>query len=66
MSRRDRISLSVQVHAETDSAVKVSLDGSRRAAVWLPKQLVTIEDETSDGFATLWITETLATTKGLV
>lgn len=66
MSRRDRISLSVQIHAETDTAVKVSLDGSRRAAVWLAKQLVEIEDETSDGFATLWITEALATTKGLV
>ena len=66
MGRFDRIALDVQVHAETASAVKVSRDGNGRAAVWLPKSLVTIEDERSSGRARLIITEALATAKGLV
>lgn len=66
MGAYDKIRMDVQVHAETETAVKVSRDGNAKGGVWLPKSLVRVEDETSDGFGKLIITEALATAKGLV
>lgn len=61
------IRLTVLVMAETTPAIMVRrLDHPARSAAWLPKELIDIEGERTDGTATLWITKELATTKGLV
>lgn len=68
----ERLRIEVIVMAETATAIQVAMP-SRAArgtpvlrSAWLPKQLVTIENEAADGGATLVIARALAETRGLV
>lgn len=66
MIESHRIRLDVVIHDETPAAILVAAYERRAGAIWLPKSLVAIEGETSDGRATLLITRALAQTKGLI
>lgn len=65
MVESHRITLDVILLNETGPAIEVRVAGTRRTS-WLPKQLVVVENETSDGSATIRLTHALATAKGLV
>jgi hypothetical protein len=63
--KSDLVDLAMQIHAETDSAVCVSLEGDRRKAVWLPKSQVEIERKPK-AIVVVTMPEWLAVNKGLV
>lgn len=63
--RSDLVDLEVQIHGETDHAVKISLDGDRAKAVWVPRSQIEIE-RTSGKFATVTMPEWLAADRKLV
>lgn len=65
MTESHRITLDVIVLEDTGPSVHVRRDGTARTA-WLPKQLISIENEQQDGTATLRLTHALANAKGLV
>jgi hypothetical protein len=66
MIEAHRIRMPVIVIGETATASHVARADGRRRDAWVPKSLVAIEDERSDGTATLLITRALAETRGLV
>lgn len=63
----DLIDVHVQLHAETERAFLVSLDGDKARAVWVPKSQCEISDppHPSPGEKLLTLPEWLAFDKGL-
>lgn len=66
MIESHRMRLPVVLLGETATAWHVARTDDRRAEAWVPKSLTAIEDEKSDGTATLLITQALAQTRRLV
>lgn len=66
MTESHRIRLSVILLGETATTIHVARTDDRKREAWVPKSLAAIEDERSDGFATLLITRALAETRGLL
>lgn len=65
--RSDVTDYEVQIHASTDKAIKVSTDGERDNAVWLPLSQIEVERKPppKDNFATITVPDWLAEEKGL-
>jgi hypothetical protein len=65
--RSDLIDLEVMVHAETDEAIKVSLDGNAQKAVWIPKSMIEIERSMKmEDVVTMTVPQWKAEKEGLV
>lgn len=65
--RSDLIDIAGVIHHETEKAILFSDTADKDDAVWLPKSQVEIElDGGRPGFATVTMSERLATEKGLV
>lgn len=65
MPKSDLIDVTVQVHAMTDRAVRVSDDGDDKNAVWLPLSQVEVLKRPR-GIALITLPEWLAFEKGLI
>lgn len=65
MSKSDLVDLTMQLHAETAKAIRVSDDGDDKKAVWLPLSQVEIERK-AKGIVIVTLPEWLAIDKGLV
>ena len=65
----DLVDLDVMVHAETDRAVRVSLDGEDHGAVWLPRSQIEVHytgrKHNGAKLAQITLPEWLATREGL-
>lgn len=66
MIESHRMRLPIVLLGETATAWHVARAENRSAEAWVPKSLTAIEDENSDGTATLLITQALAQTRRLV
>ncbi len=65
MSKSDLIDLTMQLHAETERAVRVSDDGDDKKAVWLPLSQVEVFRK-AKGIVVVTMPEWLAIQRGLV
>jgi hypothetical protein len=61
----DLVDIEVQIHHDTGSAVRVSLDGNDKKSVWLPLSLIEVEHG-KRGIATVTLPEWLAQREGLI
>lgn len=59
------IDVEVFMHHRTDKALKVSLDGEAKNAVWVPAALCSFEEK-SEGVGFLTLSERTAIEKGLI
>ena len=66
MTKSDLVDIEVVIHAETDKAIKVSNDGEKANAVWLPKSMIEIEPNLGIGIVIISLPERLALDKGLI
>lgn len=59
------VDLTLHIHVETDKAIKVSDDGDKLKAVWLPKSQIEFDKVTAQIY-TVTMPEWLAMEKGLI
>ena len=60
------IEIAVQLHAESERAVRVSDDGESNNAVWIPKSQIEAQQDLGNGVIELSLPEWLALDKGLI
>jgi hypothetical protein len=63
--KSDLVDVTMQVHARTAKAIRVSDDGDDKRAVWLPLSQCEVEEK-SAGIVIVTLPEWLAIDKGLV
>ncbi len=61
----DLVDITMQVHARTAKAIRVSDDGDEAKAIWLPLSQVEVEEK-RDGMIIVTMPEWLAIQRGLV
>ena len=60
------VEVTVQLHAESEKAVRVSNDGESKSAVWIPKSQIEAQQDLGNGVIELSLPEWLALDKGLI
>lgn len=63
---KELVDLTLQIHAKTANAIRVSDDGDNANAVWLPLSQVEVEETKTEGIVIVTMPEWLAQEKGLI